>query len=198
MVDGRVVREVGIVIDPEKTKVKVDGKSIKQDLFKTYIIFYKPRGVSTTMLGGDPDSLRGWLSEMPGKGLFHVGRLDKESEGLLLLTNDGEWGNQVTHPRYNVTKEYELELDRPLAAVDAGKISRGFELEDGFFKADECASLGGSKVRIRIHDGRNRILRRVFESLGYQVRVLKRTGVGKLRLGKLKPGQWKDIDPKSL
>ena len=198
MVDGQITREVGITIDPEKTKVKVDGKSIRQEIYKTYIAFYKPRGISSTMSDTDPDSLNPWISEMPGKGLFHVGRLDKESEGLLLITNDGDWGNKVTHPRYMIMKEYELDLERPLNAADVRRIHEGVKLEDGLFRADDCLPLGGSKLRIRIHDGRNRILRRVFETLGYQVLTLRRTGIGDLRLGKLKPGQWKGIDPKLL
>lgn len=198
MVDGHVVRDLGTQIIPEKSKVRVDGELIDLQVTKVYVMFYKPRGVSSTMLANEPSSLRGWVHEMPGDGLFHVGRLDKESEGLLLLTNDGEWGNQVTHPRYEIVKEYELRLNRRFAASDAKKLIQGITLDDGLFRADDCVLLEGSGVRIRIHDGRNRILRRAFQSLGYEVLVLKRVGVGRLRLGGLKPGQWKEIDPKSI
>ena len=197
-VDGAVVRNLGTTINPENTQVKVDGQTIKQEMTKTYVMFYKPRGVSSTMMADDPHSLSQWVNEMPGSGLFHVGRLDKESEGLLLLTNDGEWGNRISHPRYEVFKEYELRLDSRLDPEDMKKLLRGIRLDDGIFRADECVSLDGTEVRIRIHDGRNRVLRRAFDSLGYEVLILKRVGIGGLRLGRLKPGQWKEIDPKTL
>jgi len=117
---------------------------------------------------------------------------------LLLITNDGEWGNRVTHPRYQIPKEYELELDRTISPEDARRLMRGVELDDGMFKADALEGVGLKQLRVTIHDGRNRVLRRVFAQLGYEVNLLKRLRIGEVRLGRMKPGQWKSIDPEQI
>ena len=193
-VNGRTVRELGSTIDPIKDKVSVEGLTIKQPNIKSYIAFYKPRGVLSAM-SGPGSTLEPFLAEMKDPALFHVGRLDKESEGLLLITNDGDWANRVTHPRYQTPKEYELELDKAVSPADHESLLRGIVLEDGLFKADSVDEAGVRKVRVSIHDGRNRILRRVFQQLKYEIVVLKRVRIGEVRLGRMKPGQWKSIDP---
>jgi len=196
-VNGRVVKELGTQIDPIKDRVAVEGLTIRRPNIKSYIAFYKPRGILSTM-SGPGETLEPFLAEMRDPGLFHVGRLDKDSEGLLLITNDGEWANRVTHPRYQTSKEYELELDGAMSTVEVERLLQGVELDDGLFKADTLEEVGPKKLRVTIHDGRNRVLRRVFAQLGYEVNLLKRLRIGEVRLGRMKPGQWKAIDSQSI
>jgi 23S rRNA pseudouridine2605 synthase len=196
-VNGAVVVDLGIQINPIKDKVKVEGKKVSIPLLKTYIMFYKPRGILSTMSPGD-DTLSIYLQGMAALGLFHVGRLDRDSEGLLLVTNDGDWSNRIAHPRYQVSKEYEVSLDRKIKESDLHQLLVEVVLDDGPFKADLVSQIGDRKVRIMIRDGRNRVLRRAFAALGYEVQELKRIAVGNLKLGRLRPGEWKEIDPKSV
>jgi 23S rRNA pseudouridine2605 synthase len=196
-INGRVIKELGTQVDPIKDRVVVEGLTIRLPNIKSYIAFYKPRGTLSTV-SGPGETLEPFLAEMRDPGLFHVGRLDKDSEGLLLITNDGEWANRVTHPRYQTSKEYELELDRAISTVEVERLLQGVELDDGLFKADALEEVGPKKLRVTIHDGRNRVLRRVFAQLGYEVNLLKRLRIGEVRLGRMKPGQWKSIDPQHL
>lgn len=196
-INGRVIKELGTQVDPINDRVVVEGLTIRLPNIKSYIAFYKPRGTLSTV-SGPGETLEPFLAEMRDPGLFHVGRLDKDSEGLLLITNDGEWANRVTHPRYQTSKEYELELDRAISTVEVERLLQGVELDDGLFKADALEEVGPKKLRVTIHDGRNRVLRRVFAQLGYEVNLLKRLRIGEVRLGRMKPGQWKAIDPQSI
>lgn len=196
-INGRVIKELGTQVDPINDRVVVEGLTIRLPNIKSYIAFYKPRGTLSTV-SGPGETLEPFLAEMRDPGLFHVGRLDKDSEGLLLITNDGEWANRVTHPRYQTSKEYELELDRAISTVEVERLLQGVELDDGLFKADALEEVGPKKLRVTIHDGRNRVLRRVFAQLGYEVNLLKRLRIGEVRLGRMKPGQWKSIDPQHL
>jgi 23S rRNA pseudouridine2605 synthase len=196
-INGRVIKELGTQVDPINDRVVVEGLTIRLPNIKSYIAFYKPRGTLSTV-SGPGETLEPFLAEMRDPGLFHVGRLDKDSEGLLLITNDGEWANRVTHPRYQTSKEYELELDRAISTVEVERLLQGVELDDGLFKADALEEVGPKKLRVTIHDGRNRVLRRVFAQLGYEVNLLKRLRIGEVRLGRMKPGQWKSIDPQCI
>jgi 23S rRNA pseudouridine2605 synthase len=196
-INGRVIKELGTQVDPINDRVVVEGLTIRLPNIKSYIAFYKPRGTLSTV-SGPGETLEPFLAEMRDPGLFHVGRLDKDSEGLLLITNDGEWANRVTHPRYQTSKEYELELDRATSTVEVERLLQGVELDDGLFKADALEEVGPKKLRVTIHDGRNRVLRRVFAQLGYEVNLLKRLRIGEVRLGRMKPGQWKSIDPQHI
>jgi 23S rRNA pseudouridine2605 synthase len=196
-INGRVIKELGTQVDPINDRVVVEGLTIRLPNIKSYIAFYKPRGTLSTV-SGPGETLEPFLAEMRDPGLFHVGRLDKDSEGLLLITNDGEWANRVTHPRYQTSKEYELELDRTISTVEVERLLQGVELDDGLFKADALEEVGPKKLRVTIHDGRNRVLRRVFAQLGYEVNLLKRLRIGEVRLGRMKPGQWKSIGPQHL
>ena len=196
-INGRVIKELGTQVDPINDRVVVEGLTIRLPNIKSYIAFYKPRGTLSTV-SGPGETLEPFLAEMRDPGLFHVGRLDKDSEGLLLITNDGEWANRVTHPRYQTSKEYELELDRTISTVEVERLLQGVELDDGLFKADALEEVGPKKLRVTIHDGRNRVLRRVFAQLGYDVNLLKRLRIGEVRLGRMKPGQWKSIDPQHI
>jgi 23S rRNA pseudouridine2605 synthase len=196
-INGRVIKELGTQVDPINDRVVVEGLTIRLPNIKSYIAFYKPRG-TLSAVSGPGETLEPFLAEMRDPGLFHVGRLDKDSEGLLLITNDGEWANRVTHPRYQTSKEYELELDRAISTVEVERLLQGVELDDGLFKADALEEVGPKKLRVTIHDGRNRVLRRVFAQLGYEVNLLKRLRIGEVRLGRMKPGQWKSIDPQHI
>jgi 23S rRNA pseudouridine2605 synthase len=196
-INGRVIKELGTQVDPINDRVVVEGLTIRLPNIKSYIAFYKPRGTLSTV-SGPGETLEPFLAEMRDPGLFHVGRLDKDSEGLLLITNDGEWANRVTHPRYQTSKEYELEIDRAISTVEVERLLQGVELDDGLFKADALEEVGPKKLRVTIHDGRNRVLRRVFAQLGYEVNLLKRLRIGEVRLGRMKPGQWKSIGPQHL
>jgi len=196
-INGRVIKELGTQVDPINDRVVVEGLTIRLPNIKSYIAFYKPRGTLSTV-SGPGETLEPFLAEMRDPGLFHVGRLDKDSEGLLLITNDGEWANRVTHPRYQTSKEYELELDRAISTVEVERLLQGVELDDGLFKADALEEVGPKKLRVTIHDGRNRVLRRVFAQLGCEVNLLKRLRIGEVRLGRMKPGQWKSIDPQHI
>ena len=131
-------------------------------------------------------------------GLFHVGRLDQESEGLLLLSNDGDWANRITHPKYQIEKEYLVSLTGELSMIDFSRLTEGVELEDGLFRADSAVKMGNRRIKLVIHDGRNRVIRRVFETLGYRVDELKRVRIGSIELGKMRPGEWKELDSSSI
>ena len=192
-VNGTIIRELGAKINPIKDKVKVEGNKINMILSKTYIAFYKPRGLMTTMSG--EFSLESVVDQINVPGLFHVGRLDQESEGLIFLTNDGDWANRVSHPKFETRKVYEVGLSREVEEGDLEVILSGVALSDGLFKADLVEKLGSRNVRLTIHDGRNRVIRRVFAELDYEVLVLKRVAIGEVRLGRMKPGRWKEIDP---
>ena len=124
--------------------------------------------------------------------LFHAGRLDKESEGLIILTNDGQWAQRLIHPRYEKLKRYQLRLNRELQARDQRAIRNGVQLEDGLVQVKEIKSQG-AEVAIGIVEGRNQILRRLFASLGYEVELLKRTAIGSLKLGELPPGRFRHL-----
>ena len=191
-VNGKVVRELGTKIDPINTKVKVDGQHIQSKKTKTYIAFHKPRGVLSTMSDPEGRPCLGDYFPADSTRLFHAGRLDKESEGLIILTDDGEWAQRLIHPRFEKVKRYQLRLDRDLQGRDQRAIRNGVELEDGVVRAKEL-SVRGNEVVIGIIEGRNQILRRLFSSLGYEVEVLRRTAVGSLKLGELPSGRFRHL-----
>ena len=196
-VNGRVVRVLGTKIDPEKHKVEVDGSLITPKLSKLHIAFYKPRGILSTMSDPDGRPCLGDIFSDSSTRLFHVGRLDKESEGLILLTNDGEWANRLIHPSSGVLKRYEVRLDKELSVADLRSLEKGVRLSDGTVKADRVKRIGVI-VEIDIHEGRNQIIRRLFESLGYEVLQLKRTRIGSIHLGELPVGKWRSLSNAEL
>jgi 23S rRNA pseudouridine2605 synthase len=196
-VDGRVVRDMGVRVEPENVVIEVDGERIATSTEKVYFAFNKPAGVITTM--HDPDHrpcLGDYLAEFPER-LFHVGRLDMETEGLLLLTNDGELAQRLAHPRHGVEKTYLAQIVGPVAR-DLGKLLRdGVELEDGFARVDRFRIAGsdGNRVMVEmvLHEGRNHIVRRMLEAVGHPVERLVRVGVGSITLGELRPGRWRAL-----
>jgi 23S rRNA pseudouridine2605 synthase len=192
-VDGVQVRELGVRIDPTRQQVHVDGAPILLDQTKTTVALNKPAGVVTTM--ADPED-RPTVAEYVynrGERLFHVGRLDTETEGLLLLTNDGELANRLTHPSYEIPKTYVAQVEGRVPKSLGRQLKEGITLEDGLVEVDKFTILEATPamtlVEIVIHSGRNRVVRRIFEEAGYPVLRLVRTQIGPILLGDLKPGK---------
>lgn len=189
-VNGKIVTKLGTKINPENAQVTLDGKAIKQKNTKTYIAFYKPRGVLSTM--SDPSgrsSLSSFFSDWSER-LFHVGRLDKESEGLILLTNDGDWAQKIAHPKFGLVKKYRVATDRALSAREIEQLKAGVKIENGVARAISAKRIPEG-VEIAIHEGRNQIIRKMIEGLGIEVLALIRTEIGSIKLGELKAGKWR-------
>ena len=198
MVDGRVVRELGAKFDPEKVKVEVDGETITRSLTKTYLALHKPRGVLSTMF--DPEG-RPCLSDfidLRTERLFHVGRLDKESEGLILLTNDGDLTFRATHPSYGLEKTYIIEFDGALPSGVEKTLIKGVELEDGMGRVLRYKHLSPQWIEVVIHEGRYHIIRRLMEAVGVDVLRLIRTKFGPISLGETLEGRWRDLNDGEL
>jgi len=192
-VNGKVVRILGTKIDPLKHKVEVDGKQLMSHLTKTYIAFHKPRGILSTML--DPEnrpSLQDYFVDFEER-LFHVGRLDKESEGLILLTNDGGWAHRASHPSFEIEKTYLVETKEPLTRTALQRLISGVDLDDGFAQVSS-ARAHGNRTEVVIHEGRNQIVRRLFEEIEFPVLRLIRTSIGSIKLGELPEGRWRALN----
>ncbi|WP_425560083.1 pseudouridine synthase, partial [Kineococcus glutinatus] len=192
-VDGEVVTELGVRIDPAKHVVHVDGLQFQVDDDLVYILVNKPKGVVSTMYDEDG---RLNLADMVGpreERLFHVGRLDMDTEGLILLTNDGTLAHRLQHPSFGVKKTYLAEVRGPVKK-DLGKNLRdGVELDDGPVRVDSFRLVdskpGYALVEVVLHEGRKHVVRRILEAEGYPVLNLVRTQIGPLVLGDLKPGR---------
>ena len=191
-VNRKTVSEMGFDVDEKKDVVYLDGKKIVPVTHYEYIMFNKPKGCVTTM---SDDKGRKTVYDFIGreKRLVPVGRLDYDSEGLLLFTNDGDLTRQLTHPSFQKKKIYQVSLDKPLTKADMEQIAQGITLEDGEIYADEIAYVKEDKteVGIEIHSGRNRIVRRIFEFLGYTVTKLDRVYYAGLTKKNLKRGAWR-------
>ena len=172
--------------------VKVDGKlvHVEQPL---YVLLHKPAGFVSTR--ADPHARDTIFDLLPGKfrRLFHVGRLDAQSEGLLILTNDGEFAQKVTHPRHDIEKEYEVTLDRRWDAALAARLLRGVFLEGKRAQLARVQQIGPTRLRVVLRQGINRQIRRMFYEVGYDVKRLVRTRIGHLRLGGLPRGHWRPM-----
>ena len=174
-------------VDPSRDRVEVDGRPVSLRGEKHYLKLYKPRGVTSTL--ADPHAERTLAEFVPtGLRLFPVGRLDRDSEGLVLLTDDGELAYFLTHPRFGVKKRYWVELDRPLARRDLARLRQGVRLEDGLF-APKGLKATGKGVELSLSEGRKREIRRGFSALGYRVTRLVRLTIGPVTLGDLRPGE---------
>ncbi|AEG44263.1 pseudouridine synthase [Isoptericola variabilis] len=193
-VDGVLVTELGVRIDPATAVVHVDGMRVQLDASKLTLAVNKPYGVVSTM--SDPEgrpTLADLVKDRPER-LFHVGRLDADSEGLLLLTNDGELANRLSHPSYEVPKTYLVTVTGGEVYPRIGKqLLDGVELEDGPARLDAFkvvqAIEGQTMVEVVLHEGRNRIVRRMFDAVGRPVTRLVRTRIGPIALGDLRPGR---------
>lgn len=177
--------------------VKVDGKLVHIDLPYT-IVLHKPAGFVSTK--SDPHARDTIFDLLPAKfrRLFNVGRLDAQSEGLILLTNDGELAQRLTHPRYKIDKEYEVTLDRPWDPVLVPKLLRGILLDGQRAQVARLHPIGPTRLRVVLRQGINRQIRRMFHALGYDVKRLIRVRIGNLRLGDLPRGHWRVLSKAEL
>ena len=192
-VSGEVVTELGTKINVLKDEVKFNGERLKGEQ-KVYVVMNKPKGFVTT--ASDPHAEKTVMDLMKDCSyrVFPVGRLDKSTTGVLMLTNDGEMAERLTHPSFDKKKIYQVILDHDLKQEDFDKILQGIELNDGEIKADELEYIDEHdrrKLGIEIHSGKNRIVRRIFESLGYEVRALDRVYFAGLTKKGLKKGEWR-------
>ena len=189
---------LGDRVDPSKDEVRVDGARVNVDPALRTFVLHKPRGVTTTLR--DAHAERDLTSLLPKDvRVFPVGRLDRDTEGLLLLTNDGDLAHRLTHPRYEIPKEYLAEIDRPPSNRQLARLRRGVELEDGVARAVEARSAGGGRgrggVRLVMVEGRKREVRRMLDAVGLPVRRLVRVRVGPIRLGRLRAGELRELEP---
>jgi len=195
-VNGRVAR-LGERVDARRDRVEVDGVRVPLDPGLRYYAFHKPRGVVTT--ARDPQRRHDVSAFLPpGPRVFPVGRLDRDTEGLLLLTNDGELANRVMHPRYGVEKEYLAEVEGTPSDRALARLRRGVELEDGVARAARATRVGRSgrraAVRLVMREGRKREVRRMLTAVGLPVRRLVRVRVGSVRLGRLAAGEVRPLE----
>lgn len=196
MVDGRQAR-LGDRVDPEQAVIHVDGERVVVNPRLVYLAFNKPRGVVSTM--DDEQGRRAlidYVSTIPDR-VFHVGRLDADSEGLLLLTNDGELAHRLTHPSYGVPKTYMCQVQGPVPKNLGRRLRSGVMLDDGPAKVDSFRMVDAvgamALVEVTLHEGRKHIVRRMLAEVGHPVQRLIRTAVGPVTLGQLKPGKLRRL-----
>jgi 23S rRNA pseudouridine2605 synthase len=201
-VDGQRVTELGVRIDPKRNVVHVDGMRVQVDPGLVYLALNKPRGVVSTM--SDPEGrhcLGDYVADRETR-LFHVGRLDVETEGLILLTNDGELANRLAHPRYGVLKTYLAEIEGQVPRDLGKRLRAGVELDDGPVTVDSFrvvdAQPGKALVEVVLHEGRKHVVRRLLEATGHPVTRLVRTQIGTLRLGDLRSGRTRILNRTEL
>jgi 23S rRNA pseudouridine2605 synthase len=197
-VDGVVIREMGSKFDPTICDVMVDGETIKPTMSKSYLVLHKPKGVLSTMF--DPDgrpSLDDFI-DLRKERLFHVGRLDKDSEGLILLTNDGDLTFRATHPSFGLEKTYIIEFDGVLPQGIDKILLKGVELEDGMGRVLSYRQISPRWIEVSIHEGRYHIIRRLMEAVGVDVLRLVRTKFGPISLGDTPEGRWRDLNKTEL
>ena len=194
-VNGEVVTELGTKVNIYKDEIKFNGEKLKGEE-KVYLVMNKPKGYVTT--ASDPHAEKTVMDLLKGcrYRVFPVGRLDKNTTGVLMFTNDGEIAERLTHPSYDKKKIYQVSLNKPLEQEDFDKILAGVVLSDGEVRADELEYIDADdhrKLGIEIHSGKNRIVRRIFESLGYEVKALDRVYVAGLTKKGLKKGEWRQL-----
>jgi len=197
-VDGRRVREMGTRVDPATAVIKVDGMRITPaEAGLVHLALNKPKGVVSTM--SDPHGRPNLGDYVEGRRerLFHVGRLDADTEGLILLTNDGDLAHRLAHPSYGVAKTYLAEVRGPLARDVGKQLRAGVELDDGVVAVDGFRVVGSSAGRVMVelvvHEGRKHVVRRVLDAVGYPVERLVRTDIGPIALGELRPGRTRSL-----
>nr|WP_232534170.1 pseudouridine synthase [Plantactinospora sp. KBS50] len=195
-VDGRVAR-LGDKVDPATAEIMVNGERVITDTRLVYLAFNKPRGVVSTMADEKGRAaLADYLDRVDDR-VYHVGRLDADSEGLLLLTNDGTLAHRLMHPSYGVSKTYLCEVAGPLARSAGRRLRAGVELSDGPVKVDSFRLVDAvgrtALVELSLHEGRKHIVRRLMEEIGHPVNRLVRTAIGPVRLGDLRPGRTRRL-----
>jgi 23S rRNA pseudouridine2605 synthase len=196
-VDGRTVREMGVRVDPDNAVIRVDGMRIAQPGRSVHLALNKPAGVLSAMSDSSGRPTLGDYVRDRKERLFHVGRLDAETEGLILLTNDGDLAHRLAHPSYEVPKTYLAEIAGPVPRDLGRRLREGVELDDGPARADsfKIVSSAGSRVMVEIvlHEGRNRIVRRMLGAEGFQVQQLVRVRLGPVSLGDLRSGRLRQL-----
>ena len=211
-VNSEVVTEQGRRVDPEHDVIRVDGARIPPPRRHRYLALNKPRGVVATM--DDPEGRRTIADLLAGPAdrrttrsltnerVFHVGRLDTDSEGLLILTNDGDFAHRLAHPSHEVPKTYVVEVAGVVSEQALRRLRRGITLDDGPVRPTsvKIISSAGEKtlLKITLQEGRNRIVRRTMEAVGHPVRRLTRIGIGPIRLGNLKIGEYRELTREEL
>jgi 23S rRNA pseudouridine2605 synthase len=191
-VNGTVIRSQGVRVNPATAIITVDGQRIASAPDAVHLALNKPRGMVTTMSDPEGRPSLGDLLQGRKQRLFHVGRLDADTEGLLLLTNDGELAHRLAHPSYTVLKTYLAEVDAPVPRDAGRRLRSGVELEDGLAQADSfrvvSTAAGRAMVELVVHEGRKHVVRRMLAAVGLPVRRLIRTRVGPVAMGDLRPG----------
>ena len=198
-VNGQVVSELGTKVYPSD-EVRFNGEVIHGEKH-VYILMNKPKRYVTSLEDPHADkTVMDLVRNACTERVYPVGRLDKNSVGVLLITNDGDLTRQLTHPSYKKSKIYQVSLDKPLSEEDMQRIADGIELEDGMIYADEVSYVSDSRkeIGIEIHSGRNRIVRRIFEALGYSVQKLDRVYFAGLTKKGLKRGAWRFLTPREV
>ena len=201
-VDGEVVTRLGTKVDPTTAVIHVDGKRLPPVSPHVYLVLNKPRGVVSTM--SDPEgrpTLSDYVEDRTER-LFHVGRLDTDTEGLIVLTNDGDFAQRLAHPSYELDKTYVAEVDGVVTKATVQRLRDGVTLEDGPVEVSSCkvvsSSADRSIVELVIHEGRNRIVRRLLDEVGHPVTRLTRTRIVPVVLGRLKPEELRDLTVEEL
>ncbi|MFN8405875.1 MAG: pseudouridine synthase [Sphingobacteriaceae bacterium] len=200
-VNGEAVTELGFKVNPAKDVIRYNGRVLKREKM-VYVLLNKPKDYITTT--DDPQERKTVMSlieKASSERIYPIGRLDRNTTGLLLLTNDGDLAEKLSHPRNQITKIYQVELNKNLTQGDFNKIAYGIELEDGFIKPDAVSYVAGggkNEIGIQIHSGKNRVVRRIFESLGYEVVKLDRVIYANLTKKDLPRGRWRYLEEKEI
>jgi 23S rRNA pseudouridine2605 synthase len=201
-VNNVVVTELGAKADCQKDVIRVDGKTISVDKTMIYIVLHKPAGFVTTL--HDPQSrptIVDLIGDVPER-VYPVGRLDYDSEGLLLLTNDGDFAQKMQHPRFQLPKVYHVKIQGRLSKEEIKQLAKGVRLEDGTFKPENIQidkfNDKSCWLRLTLKEGKNRIIRRGLEAIGHRVSRLVREAIGAVSLGNLKEGSWRYLTKKEI
>jgi len=204
-VDGQVVTELGTRVDPDTAEIRVDGTRVMLDDSLVYLVINKPKGMHSTMSDDQGRPCVGDLVEHRVRGeknLFHVGRLDADTEGLLLLTNDGELAHRLMHPSFEVPKTYLATVAGTVPRGLGKTLRAGIELDDGPASVDDFAVVdavpGKTMVTVTLHEGRKRIVRRLLAAAGFPVLELVRTDIGEVSLGNQRPGSIRALTRKEV
>jgi len=201
-VNGQVVRELGFKADPALDRIKVEGRTLPRPSPKVYYLLYKPRGVITSL--NDPEgrpTVKDLIPRIKVK-VFPVGRLDYDAEGCLLLTNDGDLAERLTHPRHEVPRTYLVKVKGILTAQELGRLEKGVKLADGMSPSMRITPMRrlqkNSWLKVTLHEGRNRVIKRTFEAIQHPVLQLRRIRFASLSLEGLRPGDYRPLLPEEI
>lgn len=201
-VNGEIMDELGTRVNPDVDVIHVDGVRIAQTSGHVVVALNKPRGVVSSMADEHGRECVGDLVAQFPERLFHVGRLDAETEGLILLTNDGELSQRLSHPTHGIVKTYYAKVEGRVSKETIAQIKSGFAIDGTNVAVTDCLLMDSNNktsiIEISIHEGRNRILRRLFDEVGHPVIDLVRTQVGPVKLGQLKSGHLRELTNKEL